>query len=174
MGTNAEEDTSRWKHKSDGVFTVSRIYKMGLHELPGISIGPWKSVWKNMAPTKVKCFSWLVVRRACLTHEVLQKKGIYIKSRCSLCFEAAETNNHLFLHCKVTNQIWAFFINIAKERWTMPEHTADLLNCWIRKGVSKNQRKWWRTVPACIWWKIWKERNGRIFEGRCNSIQKIK
>lgn len=27
-----------------------------------------------MAPTKVKCFTWLVARRACLTHEVLRRK----------------------------------------------------------------------------------------------------
>jgi len=56
----------------------------------------------------------------------------------------------------------------------MPEHTADLLSCWIRRGGSKSQKKWWRTVPACIWWNIWKERNQRIFEGKECSIQKIK
>ncbi|WMV18075.1 hypothetical protein MTR67_011460 [Solanum verrucosum] len=26
----------------------------------------------------------------------------------------------------------------------MPEHTADLLSCWIRKKGSKSQKKWWR------------------------------
>lgn len=32
-------------------------------------------IWKNIAPTKVRCFTWLVVKKAWLTHEVLQKKG---------------------------------------------------------------------------------------------------
>ncbi|WMV50234.1 hypothetical protein MTR67_043619 [Solanum verrucosum] len=34
-----------------------------------------------MAPTKIKCFTRLVVRRACLTHEVLQKKGRVVVTR---------------------------------------------------------------------------------------------
>ncbi|KAG5620178.1 hypothetical protein H5410_005396 [Solanum commersonii] len=69
---------------------------------------------------------------------------------------------------------WSLFITLAGESWTMVEHTADLLSCWIRRGGSKSQKRWWKTVPACIWWTIWKERNERIFKGRSNSIQKIK
>ncbi|WMV42602.1 hypothetical protein MTR67_035987 [Solanum verrucosum] len=56
----------------------------------------------------------------------------------------------------------------------MPEHTADLLSCWIRRGASKSQKKWWRIIPACIWWSIWEERNGRCYENKSNSIQKVK
>lgn len=74
LGTNAEDDTIRWKHHNEGVFSVNSAYKRGLYELSGSSTGTWKSVWKNMAPHKVKCFSWLVVRRACLPLEVLHEK----------------------------------------------------------------------------------------------------
>jgi len=49
-----------------------------------------------------------------------------------------------------------------------------LLSCRIRRGGSKSQKKWWRIVPACIWWTIWKERNQRIFEGKESFILKIK
>lgn len=38
------------------------------------SLRIWKNIWKNMAPSKAKCVTWLVVKKACLTHEVLQKK----------------------------------------------------------------------------------------------------
>ncbi|WMV23889.1 hypothetical protein MTR67_017274 [Solanum verrucosum] len=38
--------------------------------------------------------------RACLTHEVLQKKGRQIFSRCFMCDQDAEVSGHLFLHCK--------------------------------------------------------------------------
>ncbi|KAG5598397.1 hypothetical protein H5410_029767 [Solanum commersonii] len=37
------------------------------------------------------------------------------------------------------------------ESWTMPEYTVDLLSCWIRRGGSKSQKRWWKIVPACIW-----------------------
>ncbi|CAN4125232.1 unnamed protein product [Withania somnifera] len=49
-------DTIRWKYNNNGLFSVNR------------------NIWENIAPAKVRCFSWLVVRRACLTQEVLQKK----------------------------------------------------------------------------------------------------
>ncbi|XP_059288373.1 uncharacterized protein LOC132041681 [Lycium ferocissimum] len=153
QGTNFEPDKLTWKHNQDGLFSVNRLYNKGLTEISGRTPGPWKSIWKSVAPTK--------------------KRGINIASRCTLCKEALETNKHLFLHCKVTAQVWALFINLAKVNWTMPEHTADLLSCWIRRGGSKSQKIWWKTVPACIWWNIWKERNDRIFEGRESSLQKI-
>ena len=30
------------------------------------------------------------------------------------------------------------------------------------------------TLPACIWWIIWKDRNQRIFVGKECTIEKIK
>ena len=43
-----------------------------------------KNIWRTAAPTKVKCFTWLVIRKACLTHEVLRKKRNIILPWCSL------------------------------------------------------------------------------------------
>ncbi|KAG5619467.1 hypothetical protein H5410_019291 [Solanum commersonii] len=40
---------------------------------------------------------------------------------------------------------------LSWESWTMPEHTDDLLSCWIRMGRSKSWVRWWKTVLACIW-----------------------
>ncbi|WMV55237.1 hypothetical protein MTR67_048622 [Solanum verrucosum] len=34
--------------------------------------------------------------------------------------------------------------------------------------------KWWRIIPSCIWWTVWKERNGRYFKDKSNSIKKVK
>lgn len=74
-GTNSDSDAVRWSHNEDGIFTVGRAYKWesNQHNIRNESL--WRKVWRNLAPTKVKCFTWLVVRRACLTHEVLKKKG---------------------------------------------------------------------------------------------------
>ena len=110
-GTNLEVDVMIWKHNHDGMLSVSRLYNRKVKELPGEISGPWSKVWKNKVPTKVRCFSWLVARRACLTHEKLQRRGFEIASWCSLCNETNETNSHLFLHCKVTAQLWAIFLS---------------------------------------------------------------
>ena len=173
-GTNLEVDVMIWKHNHDGMLSVSRLYNRKVKELPGEISGPWSKVWKNKVPTKVRCFSWLVARRAYLTHEKLQRRGFEIASWCSLCNETNETNSHLFLHCKVTAQLWAIFLSRTHTHWTMPEHTADLLSCWVRKGGSKSQKKWWNMIPSCIWWTIWRERNQRCMEDTAESVQKIK
>lgn len=49
-----------------------------------------------------------------------------------------ETNIPLFLDCTFTAQLWPLFLNITKTSWTMPEDTADLLSCWMKRGGSKS------------------------------------
>ncbi|WMV23101.1 hypothetical protein MTR67_016486 [Solanum verrucosum] len=44
------------------------------------------------------------------------------------------------IRSQVTSQIWAIFISMTRENWTMPEHTANLLSRWIRRGVSISQQ----------------------------------
>jgi len=172
--TTTATDKILWKHSKDGVFSVNNAYKRGLQGMTGGPKYNWNYFWKSDIPTKVKCFTWLVIKRACLTEEVLQKKGKQLVPRCFLCNLTGETNNHLFLHCKFTAQIWNLFLNITSMNWTMPEHTSDLLSCWIRRGGSKSQKRWWKLIPSCVWWSVWKERNGRCFEDRSNSIHKVK
>lgn len=105
---------------------------------------------------------------------MLQKKGRVVVTRCFLCNETGETNNHLFLHCKFTAQLWNLFFSLTKTVWTMPGHTADLMSCWMKRGGSKSQKKWWRIVPSCIWWSVWRERNGRCFEDKIKSVHYVK
>lgn len=65
-------------------------------------------------------------------------------SRCLLCNNEAEvTNNHLFLHCRITPQIWTLFLSLTDTKWIMAEHTADLTSCWIERGGTKSSKKWW-------------------------------
>ncbi|WMV23802.1 hypothetical protein MTR67_017187 [Solanum verrucosum] len=65
-------------------------------------------------------------------------------------------------------------LSISQEPWAMPEHTTDLLSCWMRRGGSKTQKRWWSIVPTCVWWAIWRERNLRCHENITNTIQKVK
>ncbi|WMV21262.1 hypothetical protein MTR67_014647 [Solanum verrucosum] len=108
-GLNTSPDTIRWKHDRDGKFSVGRLYRRNLSSQPGNIPGPWKQIWKSNIPTKIKCFTWTVKE---------------------------ETNSHLFLHCRVTSQVWHMFLNILQRPCVMPEHTADLLTCWMRRAFG--------------------------------------
>lgn len=126
---------------------------------------PWKLIWKIKSPPKVSCFVWLVIRRACLTHEALQRRGLQICSRCFMCDLKAEDNAHLFLHCKTASNLWNMFFCILGVNWVMSRTTLELLKSWNRVGRRGSSEDWRKSIPACIWWTLWKERNRRCCEG---------
>lgn len=129
-------------------------------------VWPWKLIRKIKIPLKVACFTWLIIRRACLTHEVLQRRGIQICSRCYMCGQEAEVNARLFLHCKIATDLWNMFICILEVNWTMPRTTFEALTHWQGIGKSGSKEDWWKNIPAYIWWTLWKERNERHYEGK--------
>lgn len=120
---------------------------------------PWEHIWKAKIPYKVSCFLWLLAREAVLTQDNLMKRGITICPRCCLCWETTETVNHLFLHCKITGQVWRMFLALRSITWIMPGNISGTLECWEEAGLEVRDRGRRRMVPACIWWTIWKERN---------------
>ncbi|WMV26208.1 hypothetical protein MTR67_019593 [Solanum verrucosum] len=55
--TNAP-DRVIWKHNKDGKFTVNSAYKKGIQVGVRGYHHHWKSIWRGLIPTKVKCFTW--------------------------------------------------------------------------------------------------------------------
>lgn len=131
-------------------------------------------IGKVKIPYKVACFTWLLAREAVLTQDNLLKRGYQLGSRCHLCEAQEETVNHLFLHCRVTDQLWKIFINLRGIQCLMLGRIKEVLTSWKRDGDHSRQKERWKIVPACIWWTIWKERNQRCFEDNHSSIQKLK
>lgn len=73
-GTRNAEDPVIWNGGNTKRFSVSSAYSL-LSEGAQLSVWPWKCIGKIRAPSKVTCVSWLVGRKACVTHEVFAKKG---------------------------------------------------------------------------------------------------
>ncbi|WMV12818.1 hypothetical protein MTR67_006203 [Solanum verrucosum] len=169
-GTVTEPDKPVWRLHSRGVFTVKSCYweRNTNHFLT--TVWPWKLIWKIKVPLKVACFTWLVIRRACLTHEVLQRRGIQICSKCYMCGQKTEVNGHLFLHCKIATDLWNMFVFILGVNWTMPRTTFEVLTHWQGIGKRGSKEDWWKNIPACIWWTLWKEMNGRCYEGKALNL----
>lgn len=124
-----------WQKYTSGRLTVVSSYKNLNRVGFQLSLWPWKHTWKVKIPYKVACFTWLVAKEAVLTQENLMKRGLSICSRCYLCGQDAETISHLFLHCRVTRQLWELFINNRGIRWTMPGRTYELLSSWNKGGA---------------------------------------
>lgn len=87
-------------------------------------------IWKTRIPYKVNCFTWLLAKEAVLTHDNFNKRGFQLCARCFLCGEQGETINHLFLHCKWTDQLWRMFICLGKRSWMKPGSIRGILSSW--------------------------------------------
>ncbi|KAG5625681.1 hypothetical protein H5410_010899 [Solanum commersonii] len=74
----------------------------------------------------------------------------------------------------IATDLWNMFVCILKVNWTMPRTTFEVLTHW--QGIEKRGSKedWWKNIPGCIWWTLWKERNGRCFEGKVSGPEEIK
>ncbi|WMV13350.1 hypothetical protein MTR67_006735 [Solanum verrucosum] len=145
-----EKDKLIWKLEKDGKFKVKSAYKLLDISIEIKELRSWKMIWKGKIPHKVACFTWLVARQYVLTQDNLMKRGRDLCSRCSFCESETETINHLFLHCKVTEKLWKYFINLRGITWTMPRNTAEVLACWNRDGNQTGHKEGRKIVPGSL------------------------
>lgn len=69
-----------------------------------------------------------------------------------------DDEENTMLHCKVTEKLWMYFINLRGITWIMPRNTAEILACWNRGGNQSGHKERWKIVPAYIYWTLWRER----------------
>jgi hypothetical protein len=58
----------------------------------------------------------------------------------------------------------SFMFSLFGVEWVMPQTVLDLLTTWgasFGHGLAK--KAWW-LVPHCVLWRLWRERNARLFE----------
>lgn len=97
-----------------------------------------------------------------------------IDASCYLCEENQETVNHFFLHCRISRQWWELFLTICGISWVMPQTVRSLLEEWQVQNVPRKLKRIWRTIPLCILWSLWLERNNACINGHRNRISRIK
>ncbi|RVW22247.1 LINE-1 reverse transcriptase-like [Vitis vinifera] len=167
-----EEDLVRWKREGNGVFGAKGAYK----SLSGYSIGafPNRRIWMDKVPTKVSFFAWEAAWGKILTLDKLQKRGWQLPNRCNLCGCEEENANHILLHCTVVKTIWEITLVIFGVQWVFPESVIEVLLSWRGSFVGKKRKKIWKSIPLCIFWTVWKERNRIVFRGGSLDIQKFK
>ncbi|WJZ87793.1 hypothetical protein VitviT2T_007145 [Vitis vinifera] len=167
-----EEDSVRWKREGNGVFGAKGAYR----SLSGYSVGafPNRRIWMDRVPTKVSFFAWEAAWGKILTLDKLQRRGWQLPNRCYLCGCEEENANHILLHCTVVKTIWEITLVIFGVQWVFSESVIEVLHGWRGSFVGKKRKKIWNSIPLCIFWTVWKERNRIVFRGGSLDIQKFK
>ncbi|KAL6339823.1 hypothetical protein AAG906_034911 [Vitis piasezkii] len=169
---SSEEDSVLWKGGGSGIYRIKEAYKLLVAS--NDMIFPNKGIWVDKVPTKVAFFAWEATWGKVLTLDRLQKRGWQLPNRCFLCGCEEETVNHILLHCTVVRVLWEIVFVLFGIQWVLPETVKDMLFSWRGSFVGKKRKKIWTSIPLCIFWTVWKERNRIAFRGGYLSIQKLK
>jgi ribonuclease HI len=165
---SAESKDKRGWGTSSGVYTAAAGYKIvtGVPWVPP-NPGPWKALWNYPSIPKVDLFTWTLIHNSILTFDNLKRRGWEGPSRCPLCTQTEETIDHLLFNCDFSKEVWGFLVGPLASN--LPTESKELFNCWLSLTpfdlTKKNLLKTiWMWIPKFTCWKIWLERNNRIFK----------
>ncbi|XP_074277695.1 uncharacterized protein LOC141601321 [Silene latifolia] len=106
----------------------------------------------------------MVMRNTLPTIDNLIQRGLYLVNRCVLCCCQNESLGHLFFQCSYAAQVWssiASWLQVCS--FTSLEMVINwFMSCVSGKGMASNRK---RIGLLATLYYIWKERNGRIFNG---------
>ena len=163
-------DRRGWGIKS-GNYTASEGYE-NIQSIPYVTPNPviWNFVWSRSFIPKIDFFCWTLAHRSILTGENLKKRGMEGPSRCPLCKKEEETSDHLLLGCPFSKEVWKETLKINSDI-TLPGTIHGLLAEWMKLSPFQLPKKSllqtaWSWVSKAILWKIWLERNNRIFRDK--------
>jgi hypothetical protein len=144
--------------------------------MPNYDFACVKPIWKSKAPMRCKFFMWLTVHRRCLTADNLARRGWPHSPVCSLCSATNEDCTHLFVHCRFTHQLWVRLRTWAKADFPVPSTGFLSTEDWwlqARKRAPKEPRKDFDTFAILVHWRLWKERNARVFRKEFSTISRV-
>ncbi|KAK1383748.1 hypothetical protein POM88_021483 [Heracleum sosnowskyi] len=126
-----------------------------------IAFGAYNLIWSLKIPPKVHYFLWSLLSDSLPTAHLLQKrfKGNLILSKCVICHNSDETQDHIFWGCEYATWAWHFV-----EVWW--EVKVSKNNFWssFHKFKSPSVKAAWGIVLAATLWTIWLSRNQTVFE----------
>lgn len=121
------------------------------------------NTYGNQNVLRVRFYTWLLNRDATLTWDNLSKRGRLDLSICILCNNSVEDN---MLNCSFSALVWLKTTSLFQLHIDMVEG----LEIWARAWVSKEDKGFAMMVASTIYWNLWQERNGRVFENTSHTI----
>lgn len=119
---------------------------------------------------------WLVVHGRCLTADNLERRGWPNHGTCALCSLAPESCSHLFVHCSFTTEVWQRFRTWVGVPFPTPAADDKGTEDWwlrARNAAPERFKREFDAVVILVHWRLWKERNARIFDGVASSPDRV-
>ncbi|TYK29578.1 LINE-1 retrotransposable element ORF2 protein [Cucumis melo var. makuwa] len=167
-----------WKLNSNNIFDTASVKKI-LSEAP---VSPanfhpnlYKTLWKVEFPKKCKFFIWTLIHGCINTADRLQKRlpnWALSPNWCYMCNKSQEDINHLFIHCPYSQQLWSKAKALLKWNRT-PTDVQSLVQNICSLNIRNQKGLITFNTSAILLWKIWLERNNRIFKQQGKDSQDL-
>ncbi|KAG6527455.1 hypothetical protein ZIOFF_009557 [Zingiber officinale] len=106
---NGVRDCIVWKPSLDGKFTMKSAWKGSWKDQQQAGVGQqqvvWRAVWSKLIFPNISIFVWRFLRKRLPVDEVLQRRGVYLASKCYCC-DFVESWDHLFYHGAIALEVW--------------------------------------------------------------------
>ncbi|KAF3772231.1 hypothetical protein EJ110_NYTH58430 [Nymphaea thermarum] len=160
-----------WPLSLSREFTFSSCYLASFG--PSVSSLPPRSLWSPGPSPRATAFVWLLLNGHINTFDHLQRLGISLTNQCPLCLVATESWVHLFTSCP-------FFYSVLASTWpslvnSLPNPPSIRL-LFLFCPSPRLAASWghvWRPWLISAWWRIWEERNNRVFRGTFSSPDSV-
>jgi len=158
------------------VFSVRSVYKFLTAQPPTATPMPVSSLWHKDVPLKVVMFAWRLFWDRLPTKDNLFRRGVLDQNslECVAGCGSVESSAHLFLHCNVSGSVWHLIYGWLGISAAAPQFLPDH---FIHFSFLGGSGKVCQSILQVIWfatiWKIWKERNNRLFTDKTCSIPQV-
>ena len=156
-----------WYYDRCGEYTVKSGYHIArtwknLDSAASSSVSSWQwaTIWKLIAPSKVKIFLWRAFSGSLPSIENLELKRVVDDSRCRICGEAGESILHALFVCQHAHDVWELTSFTITE---FLNRVACLWDVWdiVYSKVAFNEIQ----LFVLIMWGISRARNRILYDG---------
>ncbi|KAL9666652.1 hypothetical protein QQ045_000987 [Rhodiola kirilowii] len=167
---DVEGGTYRWKHTSNGAFSVQSAYEViksnmvnsgcvGEQSDKGKMQKFWRKIWSCRVLNKLKVLCWRLYHNSLPDAKNLLKRGIIIDDHCRLCDFRVETGLHVIRDCWWAQAVVQEFGLHMPFALQMVNNAAD----WLWNMAMLLTEEDFRSLVIVIW-LCWKNRN-RVWHG---------
>ncbi|XP_026425712.1 uncharacterized protein LOC113321947 isoform X2 [Papaver somniferum] len=166
-------DKLLWTYHPKGDFSTKSFLKTLNDRTPSTStnnVFPWKKFWSvRNIPPRIQLFVWRMLKNGLHIARNIKKHIHGINDDCRLCDRNVECIEHLFLYCQLTQAV-LFTSPLSLRIGKCPNQSVkDIIIQWMEEGGDYAKLK----MGMCVFWTIWKGRNGVVFNKKKFNIIEV-
>ena len=122
----------------------------------------------------ISCFVWCLLHRKTPTEHWVQKIGVNLASRCSLCLNSSEDDLHLLFLCPFSANLSCWMLNVLNHPFQPFPSTPSSLWSVLASGLASSEKLIYPGSYLTVTYAIWFHRNDVVFNGADHSPARAK